>query len=85
METKPPRALETPYRDPRIRITGRRCGLCIGEATPAFVIRFIGELQGEINFCVSCIIKASYELAARRDCVMNIETHPNTGGKIIHA
>lgn len=85
MEGKRPLGLETPYRDPRIRISNRRCGLCNSEATPALVIKFIGELDDEVFFCISCVIKGSYELAARRDFIIKIETLPRGGGGIIHA
>lgn len=85
MDGKRPLGLETPFRDPRIRISNRPCGLCSCEATPAFVIKFIGELSDEVFFCVPCITKACYELAARRDCIIKIETLPRGGGGIIHA
>jgi hypothetical protein len=77
--------IERPYRDPRIKITGRTCALCLIDATPALVLNMVGELQARIFICVPCIVKASYDLAARRDVVINIETHHNTGGKVIHA
>lgn len=84
METIPPRQVERPFRDPRIRITGRLCALCREEATPALVLDLVGELVARIFICVKCLVRASYSLAARRDEVIRIETHVNTGGRIIH-
>jgi len=74
--------LETPYRRPDIRISGRRCALC-GE-TPrgaVFALTFHGSLTGNVYLCVKEIIRASYELAASRDAIIKIEVDP--GGIIL--
>lgn len=80
-----PLGVETPYRDPRIRISGRLCALCRQQAIPALVLKFIGELDAEIFICIEDLIKAANLLSARRDCIIKFETHFNTGGRIIHA